>query len=98
MGESMHSFVRKRVSLVAGGVVALGALTLFVRAQEVDRQVLDAEARRVAVIEKVKPSVVAIFARGGQGGGSGVVVTKDGYALTNFHVVEGSGPVMQCGL
>ena len=48
--------------------------------------------------EKAKPAVVAIFAHGGQGGGSGVLISDDGYALTNFHVVEGSGPVMQCGL
>jgi S1-C subfamily serine protease len=60
--------------------------------------VLSAQAERVAVIEKVKPSVVAVFARGGQGGGSGVLIDKDGYALTNFHVVAGAGHVMQCGL
>ncbi len=54
--------------------------------------------QRVAVIEKIKPAVVAIFAKGGQGGGSGVLISDDGYALTNFHVVSGSGPVMECGL
>ena len=63
-----------------------------------DRRVLTAEAGRIAVIEKVRPTVVAIFAHGGQGGGSGVVISKDGFALTNFHVVQGSGSVMQCGL
>jgi serine protease Do len=68
------------------------------RAEGVDPRVLEAQAKRVAVIEKVRPTVVAIFARGGQGGGSGVLISKDGYALTNFHVVQGSGPVMQCGL
>jgi S1-C subfamily serine protease len=60
--------------------------------------VREAEIRRVAVIAKVRPSVVAVFAPGGQGGGSGVLIDAEGYALTNFHVVEGSGPVMQCGL
>ena len=65
-------------------------------AQQAD--VLKQEAERVAVVDKIKPSVVAIFARGGQGGGSGVLISPDGYALTNFHVVQGSGPVMQCGL
>jgi S1-C subfamily serine protease len=68
------------------------------RAQELDRRLLNAENERVAVIAKVRPAVTAIFAAGGQGGGSGVVISKDGYALTNFHVVEGAGPVMQCGL
>src|SRR5437868_11466529 len=60
--------------------------------------VREAEAHRTAVVEKVRPAVVAIFAPGGQGGGSGVLIDPDGYALTNFHVVQGSGPVMQCGL
>jgi serine protease Do len=68
------------------------------RAEGLDPRVLEAQAKRVAVIEKARPTVVAIFARGSQGGGSGVLISKDGYALTNFHVVQGSGPVMQCGL
>src|SRR5262249_25939129 len=67
-------------------------------AQEPDRRLQEAEAQRIAVIAKLKPSVVAIFGHGGQGGGSGVLISKDGYALTNFHVVQGAGPVMQCGL
>src|SRR5439155_2639297 len=60
--------------------------------------VLKQEAERVAVIEKVKPTVVAVFARGGQGGGTGVLISDDGFALTNFHVVQPTGPTMQCGL
>jgi serine protease Do len=59
---------------------------------------LKSEADRVSVIAKVKPSVVAIFARGGQGGGTGVLINDEGYALTNFHVVQPTGPTMQCGL
>src|SRR5262245_40495480 len=65
---------------------------------ELDPRVAELEARRVAVIDKVKPSVVAVFGPGGSGGGSGVLISKDGYALTNFHVVQGAGPVMLCGL
>ena len=56
------------------------------------------EADRVAVVAKVKPSVVAIFANGGQGGGTGVLIDDQGFALTNFHVVQPTGPTMQCGL
>ena len=62
------------------------------------QEALKSQADRVAVIARIKPSVVAIFARGGQGGGTGVLISDDGYALTNFHVVQPTGPTMQCGL
>lgn len=65
---------------------------------EVPAQVLEAEAKRVAVVDKVRPSVVAVFAVGGGGGGSGVLITPDGYALSNFHVTKPCGNAMKCGL
>src|SRR6266446_7882369 len=89
---------RRFVLLFFGFIIARIVLTLPSSAQDVNPAVKSAEAQRVAVIEKARPTVVAIFGPGGQGGGSGVLIDKDGYALTNFHVVEGAGPVMQCGL
>lgn len=68
------------------------------RAEDVDPRVRSAEAQRIAVIEKVKPTVVAVFAPQGQGGGSGVLISPDGFALTNFHVVASMGATMHCGL
>ena len=62
------------------GVVTLASLP----AADLDARVAEQEAKRIAVIEKVKPSVVAVFGAGGAGGGSGVLISKDGYALTNF--------------
>jgi serine protease Do len=56
------------------------------------------EQERVKVVNKVKPAVVAVFARGGRGGGSGVVIDPEGYALTNYHVTSGCGNFMQAGL
>ncbi len=50
------------------------------------------------MVAKIKPSVVAVFAAGGQGGGTGVLISDDGFAITNFHVVQPTGPTMQCGL
>ncbi len=95
----MNCCCRFPFRLLAAGLIAGGALLVcWSRGEEVDRRVLDAEQQRIAVVEKVKPTVVAIFSPGGQGGGSGVLISKDGLCLTNFHVVEGSGPVMQCGL
>ncbi len=47
-----------------------------------------------ALVEALSPSVLHVRTlRGGRrplGGGSGVLVTPDGYALTNAHVVEGA--------
>src|SRR5437588_617072 len=83
-----------RLSL-AGLTLACGVAAF---AADLDPRLRQDEEKRIAAIKKVQPAVVAIFAAGGQGGGSGVLISDDGYALTNFHVVEGSGPVMQCGL
>src|SRR4029079_3921354 len=41
---------------------------------------------------------VAVFANEGNGGGSGVVISPDGYALTNFHVAQPAGSHMKCGM
>src|SRR6185295_3233782 len=44
-----------------------------------------------------KPTI-AIFSADGNGGGSGVLISPDGYALTNFHVAAPTGPAMKVGL
>ncbi|MCX7419242.1 MAG: trypsin-like peptidase domain-containing protein [Planctomycetia bacterium] len=84
------------IALVAVSVFFSGVLSDKLLAAE--PAVREAELKRVEVIERVAPTVVAVFAKGGAGGGSGVLITKDGFALTNFHVVDGLGPFMKCGL
>ncbi len=66
--------------------------------QEIPEAVRRAEAARIAAVAKAMPAAVSVFAKGGQGGGSGVVVTPDGYALTNYHVVRPAGLTMQCSM
>ncbi|MCL6504657.1 MAG: trypsin-like peptidase domain-containing protein, partial [Pirellulales bacterium] len=82
--------------------VALACVVLIAapaaRCGEVDPAVLRAEAQRVAVVSRAMQAAIAIFAAGGQGGGSGVIISPDGYALSNFHVTKGAGDVMKCGL
>jgi S1-C subfamily serine protease len=47
------------------------------------------EQRRIAMIERVAPTVVCIFDEGEMGGGSGVIIDEHGTGLTNYHVVAG---------
>lgn len=49
----------------------------------------DSETTREAVIAKVQPAVVQINIQGG-GLGSGVIIDRRGYIITNNHVVEGA--------
>jgi S1-C subfamily serine protease len=61
-------------------------------------EVLAAEAARIAVMQKASAATIAIFANEGQGGGSGVIISPDGYVLSNFHVTSEAGVAMKCGL
>lgn len=67
-------------------------------AVQADETVRAAERARVEMLARVAPSVVSIFEAAGNNGGSGVLITPDGYALTNFHVTSGAGNFMKCGL
>ena len=66
-------------------------LTLSPLVQKVEQQ-------RVDAIASATKSTVCVFVPGGGGGGSGVLISPDGYALTNFHVTSPAGSAMQCGL
>ncbi len=60
--------------------------------------VLEAENKRILAIERGVRSTISVFSADGNGGGSGVMVSADGYALTNFHVVQPCGNFMKCSL
>jgi len=63
-----------------------------------DSAVLEAQRERADAIAKASAATVAVFDSSGGGGGSAVVISPDGYALTNFHVTAPCGPALKCGL
>jgi S1-C subfamily serine protease len=85
---------RPRVACVAAVGCLLWAASAWAA---VDEAVTAAERRRVETIRRASAAAVAIFA-GESGGGSGVLVSRDGYALSNFHVTQPAGLAMKCGL
>ena len=87
-----------------GGVVFLCIAVTPARSEDatagagaVPLAVLHAQQQRIDVMQRASAAAVAIFA-GEAGGGSGVLISPDGYALTNFHVVQPAGIAMKCGL
>ncbi|MEX0776877.1 MAG: trypsin-like peptidase domain-containing protein [Phycisphaeraceae bacterium] len=98
----MHRFDFTTRILASLLITAIGCAT-FARADEsIARdelaKVKAAEAARIAVIDQVSPAVVAIYGKQRTGGGSGVLISPDGLALTNFHVVAGAGEEGLAGL
>jgi S1-C subfamily serine protease len=65
---------------------------------EVPEAVLRAEALRVECLARSCQAAIAVLDRSGSGIGSAVVISRDGYALTNVHVVEPVGAAMRCGM
>ena len=57
-------------------------------ANEFAADVLAAQQARVEAIANAKHAAISVFGPAGSGGGSGVVISPDGYALSNFHVVQ----------
>lgn len=87
---------------LTGLVLLAGSSENAARAQEpspdLPKELQQLEQQRIDAITKAVPSAVGIFSPGGAGGGSGVVISPDGYAVTNFHVIQGCDNFMKCSM
>jgi S1-C subfamily serine protease len=90
--------LRTTQTLISALAIILLLCTSSVPAADVPSSVLSAQAKRIAAIRKASASTVMVFAAGGKGGGSGVLISPEGYALSNFHVVKPAGTAMKCAL
>ncbi len=61
-------------------------------------EVIEAQSQRIEVMRRCAAATVSVFGLDGGGGGSGVLISPDGYALTNYHVSSACGDHMRCGL
>ncbi len=90
---------QRALKLIVGeGCEAAGGGRAVAPPETSDVELLDAYSRAVIqVVDAVGPAVVGIFVghqeQGQAGAGSGVVITPDGYILTNDHVVHGAGKI-----
>lgn len=91
------------IHLAALAAALLMAATVPVRAATPLQRVRQAEGRRVELIRTITPTVISVFRvhrRTGElarGSGSGVIISPDGYALTNYHVT-GPAEELRVGL
>lgn len=76
----------------------LGAVTPAWTAEPLPAPVVQAEKERIAAVQRATRSAVAVFSPDGSGGGSAVLISSDGFALSNFHVTSPVGTFMKCGL
>lgn len=85
-----------RISLIFYLFCGIALQSLF--ASEPLPDLLEAfEQQRVEVVERISKSTIAIFDATANGGGTGVIVSDDGFAITNFHVTAPCGALMTVG-
>ena len=80
------------------GLMLCGPSQIMRCVADVPEAVLRAETQRTEAIARAVRATISVFGQRGQDGGSGVVISPDGYALSNFHVTKPAGNYMKCSL
>lgn len=98
-----HTNFRQASSVSPFRVIRMAAIAamlglLIVPDLAAQQTLAEREIARIETIRRISPSVVCVMASSGEGGGSGVLISADGYAISNYHVTSGSGSFMKCGL
>ncbi len=94
----MHSYNSQSLPAVIAAT-AIAVLLLHPTAPAcAEESLLQKEQHRIAVLNRIAPSVVCVMDPGGAGGGSGVLISSDGFAISNYHVTAGAGSFLKCGL
>lgn len=96
--SSLSCILLGTISLAVTASLAITLPALGAEPIQLDPLLQAAEQDRIDAIDRARPSAVCVFVPGGGGGGSGVLISPDGYALTNFHVTSPAGTFMRCGL
>ena len=91
-----------RVFLIFHCLLIASSVAELASAEEplsIPAQVMAAQQQRIDAIQRASESTISVFSAGkAGGGGSGVVITPDGFALTNFHVSKPCGEHMKCSM
>ncbi|HWA99862.1 MAG TPA: hypothetical protein VG713_15290, partial [Pirellulales bacterium] len=77
------------VLAVAAGLLVQTPARAF--SADIDPTVLAAEQARIDTIARASAAAITVLADGGRDGGSGVIISADGYAISNFHVTSVAG-------
>ena len=97
-GERCPACIKSRSARVLLALFVMAAAAQSAQTDEVAPEVLAAQRERIEAMAKAIPAAVAVFSHDGNGGGSGVVISSDGFALSNFHVTAPVGDYMKCGM
>ena len=93
----MNQFLRSFLCLFIA-VVTFANIDKIVVADELPEALAKAQKARIEAIARASKTAVGVFGPGSRGGGSGVVISADGYALTNYHVIQSCDAFMKCSM